>query len=351
MSLEKVFNLVQFLLGLAFNIAIVVGLVVAIFWAFNSSFAWGQDFAYDMVADGQDFDVEFILDDETPIAEVARRLEEMGVISNRWLFQLELFLIRAPRVYNPGTFLLNTNMSSTVINQTLRARPQGQAAHLVVRIVEGWTIRDMANYFEYRGFFSAEEFIEAADAVHFTNAFLRDIPERENTLEGYIFPETYFIPLNPMPAHIISRALNHFEQIFDEAFHYRADELGLTMDEVVIIASMIEAEARFDSERPIISQIIHSRLDGGYRLELNSTIAYVLDIRRDRLSEEDKQNTSPFNTFLYGGLPPWPVSNPSQASLHAALYPAGTDYFYFVLESFEAGTHRFYTRDNPPNGD
>ena len=202
----------------------------------------------------------------------------------------------------------------------------------------------MASYFEYREFFTSEEFFRVANEGHFGHVFLLDVPSnRPNRLEGYLFPDTYFVPVNPLPGHFITRMLDRFGDIYDEAFHYRADEIGLSMDEVVIIASIIEAETRHDHERAIISQVIHSRLASGMRLEMRSTVSYVRDIRRDLLTASDLGVESPHNTFIVYGLPKGPISNPGEASLRAALYPADTNYLYFELESFEAGTHRFYT--------
>ena len=330
MIFSRITNIATFFLGLVFNIMLVALVGYAIYYFANWGFRWGNEFAYEMVAVGPDFEIEFVLDDYRPAREVARSLYEMGIIGNRWLFELELFLKGSNRTFRPGTYILNANMTNTEVNVALRTRPMGAAEHLVVRIPEGWTIANMAEYFEYRGFFPAEEFIRVAQYGHFSFAFLHGIPtDKPNRLEGYLFPNTYFVPLNPTPGQIITRMLMGFEAVFDEAMHYRTEELGLTQNDVIIMASIVEAEAGNPHEMARVAQIIHSRLAAGMRLQMYSTLEYALNIHRDALMQGDFMADTPFNTFVRAGLPPGPISNPSEAAIRAVLYPANTNYLYF----------------------
>ena len=334
---SRITNVSTFLFGLLFN-AMLVGIVAYAVWTFaNEGFRWGSEFAYAMVAVGPDFEVEFTLEDYTSARDVAVRLEEMGIIGNAWLFELELFLKGSSRTFRPGTYVLNANMTNTEVNVALRTRPQGQAEFLVVRVHEGWTIANMAEYFEYREFFDAEEFVYVAQYGHFSFLFLQDIPfDQPNRLEGYLFPDTYQVPLNPTPVQIITRMLVRFDQIFNYSMHNRTDELGLTQNEVVIMASLVEAEAGSPEEMARVAQVIHSRLAAGMRLEMLSTLEYALNIHRDALMPEDFLADSPHNTFARYGLPAGPISNPSEAALRAVLYPAATDYLYFWQEDDES---------------
>ena len=346
---SKITNISTFLLGLLFNMMI-VGLVGYAVWFFaNYGFERGTYFANQMVAVGPDFEIEFTIDDYSSAREVAERLEYMGIIANRWLFELELFLKGSSRTFRPGTYLLNANMTNTEVNVALRSRPIDAPVDITIRIPEGWTIANMAEYFEYQGFFPAEEFIYVAQYGHFGFAFLHDVPfDKPNRLEGYLFPDTYRIPLNPTPGQIITRMLARFEYIFDDAIHYRREEMGLSQNEVVIIASIVEAEAFNPHEMPGVAQVIHSRLAAGMRLEMYSTLEYALNIHRDALMPYDFQTDSPYNTFIHYGLPAGPISNPSEAAIRAVLYPSDTNYLYFWPVDEEVRVLHFSAARNNP---
>ena len=339
---DKIINFMLYILGLTFNLALMAVVGLLVWTALNYGRERGSYIAAGMIAQGEEREIEFILPVDTPAAEVARRLEELGIINNSLLFRAELFLFNRPSEYRAGTFILNTGMSNSEVHRALTGRRTDQAPYEVIRIPEGWTLRDMAVYFEYRGFFTAEEFLYVAQYGVFNFSFFRDIPDdRPNRLEGYLFPDTYQVPLNPTPGQIITRMLRQFENIFDAGMHYRAEEMGLSVDEVVIMASIIERETRLAHERPMVSQVIHRRLAIGMNLEMCSTVAYVLDIPRARLLYVDLLIDSPFNTYMHPGLPIGPISNPGEAALRAVLWPSETDYLFFVLQNPETGAHFF----------
>jgi len=325
-----------------FNFAIVIVVGIAIFAVTQRGFEWGETMAADLTYVGEDYEHIFVLDVETPASDVSRELERLGIINNSRLFNLELFLMGRIRTYQPGTFVLNRNMSNTEVHRTFLRTGGGLAQEEEIRILEGWTIQDMADYFEYRGFFDAEEFIYVATYGQFSFSFLIDLPaDRPNGLEGYLFPDTYRIPVNPSPGDIISRMLRRFDYIFDGDMRDQAYEMGLTIDEVVIMASIIERETRLAAERTMVSGVIHNRLAIDMNLEMCSTVAYVLDVPRDRLLIADLQIDSPFNTYMHSGLPIGPISNPGAAALRAVLNPTNHDYLFFVLYDFESGEHFF----------
>ena len=343
MTTDKIISYLLYFLGLLFNIALIAVIAFLFFNVVNRAQEFGFDLAAAIVYEGPDEEVQFVLTEDTPAAEVARRLEEMGLISSWLVYYAENFLLSRPDYYRAGVFTLNRNMSNNEIHRALRWRPAAERVpHLVITIREGWTLRDMAEYFESRDFFTAEEFLHVAQYGHFSFSFLRDVPtDRPNRLEGYLFPETYFISLNPTPGEIITIMLRQFERIFDEAMIVRAEEMDITIDEAVIMASIIEAETRLAAERPLVSQVIHRRLQIGMNLEMCSTVAYVMDVRRDRLLYEDLLIDSPYNTYMHPGLPIGPIGNPGLASLRAALWPADTDYLFFVLRNPATGEHFF----------
>ena len=133
--------------------------------------------------------------------------------------------------------------------------------------------------------------------------------------------------------------LERFDEVFKEEYYDRADELGMTIDEIVILASVVEREARVESDRPIISGVFHNRLDQGWKLESCATIQYILGERKPRLLYSDLEIESPYNTYMYSGLPVGPIASFGEASLKATLYPEETDYMFFVAK--DDGSHVF----------
>ena len=341
MKSKSIIDFLHWILGMFFNFAIVVAVGIAIYFITIRGFEFGETMAADMVAAGEDYEIPFVLDRATPASEVSHELEALGIINSARLFNLELFLMGRIREYQPGTYILNRNMTNTQVHRTFLRTNSGVAGHEVVRIPEGWTIQDMAEYFESRGFFPAEDFIYVATYGHFEFGFLRHIPERPGGLEGYLFPDTYQVPLNPQPGDIIWRMLRRFDEMFDDEMYQQAYDLGMTMDEVVIMASIIERETRFASERPIVSQVIHNRIEIGMHLEMCSTVKFGMEDPPDRLSNAQTRIDTPYNTYVHPGLPIGPICNPGLASLQAVLNPSGDDYLFFVLYDFETGQHFF----------
>jgi len=341
MKSDSIINFLQYLLGMFFNFAIMIVIGFAVWQVAMWGFDFGANFANEMVATGPDEEFTLVLEEDTPASEVSRILEDMGVINNSRLFNLELFLLGRVRTYAAGTYELNRNMTNTQVHHVLRGTGGGQAPHEVITVLEGWTARDMGEYFESRGFFTAEEFLYVVNYGPFNFSFLLDKPDRPNGLEGYLFPDTYQVPVNPTPGDIIWRMLNRFDGIFNDEMHDRAYEMGLTVDQVVIIASIIEMESRLAHERPMVSQVIYNRLNIGMRLQMCSTVKYTMEDPPERLLNIHTQVNTPFNTYYHAGLPIGPISNPGEASLRAALNPSGGGYLFFVLYNFETGEHFF----------
>ncbi|MCL1884910.1 MAG: endolytic transglycosylase MltG [Defluviitaleaceae bacterium] len=341
---DKTVNFLMYLAGMAFNLTLMVVLVFLVINAFSWGYNTGENFANEMLEQGDDYSIEFYIPHDTPPSEIARQLEDMGIIHNRHMFRLELFLRGSSGDFIAGTYTVNLNMNNVELNRALRVRPEELAPHHVIQIREGMTIRDMAAYFEYRGFFSAEEFIHTAQYGRFSFGFLLDVPmDRPNRLEGYLFPDTYQIPMNPSPVDIITRMLHNFSGRFTDDHFERMEELNMSMDDVIIMASIIERETRLASERPIVSQVIHERLRVNMRLEMCSTVKYAMAEPPIRLNNADidRYAHSLHNTYRHNGLPIGPIASPGLASINAALWPADSTYLFFVLRDEETGAHHF----------
>jgi UPF0755 protein len=171
---------------------------------------------------------------------------------------------------------------------------------------------------------------------------IADLDPRARDLEGYLFPETYNLPRRAPAGDIVAAMVTRFREVFDDSRRLRAAELGLSVRDVVTLASLIEKETALAAERPLVSAVFHNRLRIGMKLDCDPTVVYALKregLYKGRLLFKDLKFPSPYNTYLHAGLPPGPIANPGLASLDAALHPAPDAYLYFVARG--DGSHRF----------
>ncbi len=161
-------------------------------------------------------------------------------------------------------------------------------------------------------------------------AFCKTLSVQAKDLEGYLFPETYNFPITVSEQQVLRRMVEHCRAVFDERLQSRARELEMSIHEVITLASIIEGETSWDSERDTIAAVYHNRLKKGMRLQADPTVQYALPGEPRRLFYKDYNYESPYNTYRQAGLPPGPINSPGRASIEAALFPADVDYFYFV---------------------
>ena len=160
--------------------------------------------------------------------------------------------------------------------------------------------------------------------------FCRTLSVQAKDLEGYLFPETYNFPTTISEQQVLRRMVEHCHAVFDERLQRRARELEMNIYEVITLASIIEGETSWDSERDTIAAVYHNRLKKGMRLQADPTVQYALPGEPRRLFYKDYDYDSPYNTYRHAGLPPGPINSPGRASIEAALFPADVDYLYFV---------------------
>jgi UPF0755 protein len=343
-KLDWLIDILKFILGTFFNVALMAAVVYTVYTYAFEGYAKGSEFAEKLTAAGPDSEVEFVLEEDTPVEEAAGMLEDIGVIRNKYWFRLDLLLKGSSTIYKAGTYTLNKNMSVTEVNVAMRKVHVEEVPDNIITIPEGWTVRDIATYLEDKELMTAGEFIEACDTHEFPFSFVAAIPERPNRLEGYLFPDTYYISPEADADEIIYKMLARFDEIFSDDFRYRARETDKSIDDIVIAASIIEKEVKVPSERALVSRVIYNRISIGQHLEIDATILYALDKRKDRLLYTDLEIDSPYNTYIYGGLPLGPISNPGQECLEAALYPGDGPYLYYVLQDEDTGEH-YFTHD------
>ncbi|MCL2376910.1 MAG: endolytic transglycosylase MltG [Defluviitaleaceae bacterium] len=351
--LKKVLNVVNYIFGSLFNLALAVTIVVIAYTATIWAFDFGQ---YMMTTDDTEYrsleEIVVEIPDGASGIEIARILREYELIDNEWLFYLNSVLNGSANHFLTGlSFNLDTGMSESMIMYQLQRIPEGlQADGTRIVVVEGLTNWQIAELASTLGHFTATEFLYELEEGLFSHAFLRDIEERPNRLEGFLFPNTYYLPQNPTPRDLISRMLDHFGEVFTGEMIERMEELGealgreLTIEDIITIASIIEREAVVHSERPIVAAIIYNRLAAGMPLEMITTVVYATNTRVDMLTPADFQINSPYNTFNRQGLPIGPISNPGLNAIEAALHPADVNYLFKVVNNHEARSH-FFTAD------
>ena len=259
-------------------------------------------------------------------------LEDEGIIRSGRVFEWTTRLKGHARHLEAGTYHLSgTSNLSGIIQALLEAPLRFQR----ITIPEGLTRHEVAGLLQRDAGLDSTRFV----ALSQDGDFIRHIGMEAPSLEGYLFPETYFFDVEITEAEAIRLMVEEFHKVFADSFHVRLDSLDLTLHQVVILASIVEREAGVEAERPLISAVFQRRLAYDRRLESCATIEYALGVRNRRLTNADLQVDSPFNTYRHSGLPPGPICNPGLASILAILHPAETDYLYFVARG--DGEHIF----------
>ena len=271
-------------------------------------------------------------------AAIGERLAAAGVVTNSNMFRLRSQQAGADGQMRAGVYDLQTGMEYDEVIEVLRSGPP--IVYSTVTIPEGYVIEQIAERVERDTGIPASEFEALARGGYeeFPRDYLQDA--WEGSLEGYLFPKTYRVAEGSTARDVIEMMLDQFEIELAEVEVAAAEARGFSLHELVTMASIIERETRVAEERVYVSSVIHNRLERGMRLEIDATIEYLLPGTRFRLTYEDLQIESPFNTYRNAGLPPGPISNPGLASLKAAAAPADTEYIYYVLTDPD-GSHTF----------
>jgi len=244
---------------------------------------------------------------------------------NNYTFRILIKLMKLEGQLKYGEYNLSPSMNML---QILDKLVKGEVIVYKITIPEGYTYKQIAELLEKKEIAEKEKFIELI------------IKDKEKSPEGYLFPETYEVPKKYGAENMIKVMLSNFNRVATENnFTEKSEEIGFSLDQIIILASIIEKEAKFNDEKNRVSSVFHNRLKIGMKLQSCATIQYILGTPKENLDENDLKIESPYNTYLYKGLPPGPICNPGLASIMAALEPAEEDYLYFVLG--ENGRHVF----------
>jgi len=261
----------------------------------------------------------------TNAKEIVYILEKNEIIrKNNYTFRILIKLMKLEDQLKYGEYNLSPSMNML---QILDKLVKGEVIVYKITIPEGFTSSQIAELLEKK---------EVAEE----EAFLKLVKDSEKTPEGYLFPDTYEVPKKYGAEKMVKVMLANFNQVaLVNKFTDKAEEIGFSLDEIIILASIIEKEAKFTEEKSKVSSVFHNRLKTGMKLQSCATIQYILEEPKEKLDENDLKIESPYNTYLYKSLPPGPICNPGLDSIIAALEPAEEDYLYFVLG--ENGRHIF----------
>jgi len=279
--------------------------------------------------------IEVIIPPSSSASSIARILyqaggmDSQGLIANTAVFKVYVDFVGKANTMKAGTYILSRNMS---VRQIVDVICEGNAPKNTTNFMvpEGYDIRGIARILEENGLLSdADELFKEAKLGSNFSAFAfisalqleEEMSQRDFVLEGYLFPDTYEVYVDSSVDTILIKMLNRFNEIFTDEYMTRAGELGMSIDQVVTLASLIEHEAQAPADFAKVSAVFHNRLNQNMLLQSCASLSYVLNIKKFTFTESELATQSPYNTYLYNGLPAGPIGNPGRYSIEAALWP------------------------------
>lgn len=279
---------------------------------------------------------------------VAQELKEAGLIEYKWLFRLYCKISNADRKVDPGEYELQSSFDYRALVKNMQAG-SGATKTIKVTIPEGFTMHQIFFRLEENGVCSYDELMDAAANRNYNYNFLEGLPLGDPTrLEGFLFPDTYEFYVGMQASSAINKFLETFYYKQTADLQKALKNMGLDIRTVVNMASLIEKEAANDDERRTIASVIYNRLAAHMPLGIDASILYIHPDHEGAPTAAMLEEDSPYNTRLYQGLPPTPISNPGLASIYAVLNPEQTNYYYYALDE-ASGIHRFFTHSNEFN--
>ena len=331
-------------------ISLCVFLVVA--GVVMSAWNWVNRHYFSPMDAQDDQEVTFVVSSGSSLTRVANNLEDAGLIHNRTVFKYFADFLGYGQKIQSGEYKVKRSMTMRDIMELLTTG-DGNPITRNITIIPGWTIADIAHYLKEQNAIEDEsQFLSLCRSGRDYSAFyyIADVLSSANSsqrlfaLEGYLAPDTYEIYTSAKADEIIRKLLSQTEAVFKEEYHDRADALGMTMDQVITLASMIEKEAK-NPDFAKVSAVFHNRLRQNMALGSDVTVKYSTGIKRMALTNTDLAVESPYNTYLHTGLPIGPICSPSAAAIRAALYPdeefLADGYLYFCSKDPNTGELHF----------
>lgn len=282
---------------------------------------WGYQGIYQST-DKNDLKI-FNIEKGSSVKKIAQDLENEEIIKSSNLF-LFYSLITNNKNIKAGEYLLSSQMN---IPQIVEIVVGGKINEKKITIIEGWDLNDIASYLEKEGISTKEEFFNVAGE-----------PRNKDSKEGYIFPDTYNITSKDTAETIVQKTLLNFEQKITTELKEEIERQGKTIDEIIIMASIIEKEVKTLEDKKNVSDVLWKRIDANMPLQSCATVLYALGEKKSSVSTADTKIDSPYNTYKYRGLPIGPIANPGMDSILASIYPTKNNYWYY-LSAPDGKTH------------
>lgn len=260
-------------------------------------------------------------------------LEEKGIVNDATVFKFFTVYKKYDGLYQAGVYALSPSMTNDEIAMILK---EGKTNTTSFTIPEGFTEYETAERLAKNKIAEEQEFINTLENGKFRKeySFLKGAQKNKHYLEGFLFPDTYTVTVGADNETIIRAMLDRFQEVIGDDQKTRAEKMGYSLNDIIIVASIIEKEAAVDKDREKVASVIYNRLKIDMPLQMDSTVQYVRSFDKERkkdLTYEDIEVDSEYNTYKNPGLPPGPICSPGKASIEAALNPANTKYLYFIL--------------------
>jgi len=291
--------------------------------------------------------VTFTIEKGMGSSEIADLLEKNGIIRNGLFFKAYLKWTKEGSQFKAGTYSAKPGDSYDELITRLNAGDVVKEETVVFTIPEGFTAEQVVGKLSEAWKTDASVYLELVNSgVVLEESKALGIPEDQelrHRLEGYLFPETYEILKDSSPEEVVQAMLQQLQKKLDTIpdWEQKLKERGLTLHEMLTVASLVEREVVVDSERPLVAGVIYNRLEKGQKLEIDATVQYLLDKQKERLLYKDLEVDSPYNTYRNEGLPPGPICNPGLSAIEAALSPEASDYYFYVTKKDGSQGHLF----------
>lgn len=312
----------------------VVIVVVSVFLSIFAIRIGNDVFAFVKSSD----DIKITIPENATVGDVASVLHDNGVIKYPGIFKLYASLKHDSGDFVAGEYTVQPSMSYDKLRSEFKEHTAVGTSWITVP--EGYTVDEIIDLMVENGIGVRDKYIDVINNYDFDYWFVKELPEnpdRHYRLEGYLFPDTYEFYNSSSEEMVIKKFLDRFSEVFVESYRTKAAENGMSVDQVVTLASMIEKEAGSAADYMYVSSVFHNRLNHptGYpRLQSDATVTYAIQIttgeRPKTVTPEDTKIDNPYNTYNVDGLPPGAITNPGASAIRYALYPADTDYYYFV---------------------
>jgi len=264
--------------------------------------------------------------------EISLELKDQGIVTDPYMFLAVAVATKKARHLQAGTYVFEGKHFPLDIMHILF---KGRTLRYRITIPEGSNIFDIGEIIAATGLITKQHFIRSAQDSRTTAFFSIDTP----SMEGHLYPDTYFLSPHMTALEIMAKMVDRFNQVYTPKIQQQADALGMSTSQVLTLASIVEKEAVFNDEKPIIASVFHNRLKRKMPLQSDPTAIYGIDDFHRRITPKDLMKESPYNTYKHTGLPPGPICNPDKYSINAVLWPEKTDFLYFVSQG--NGFHYF----------